>query len=273
MAAFGARLSAGEIDAVATFITREFLRCQIADSRYHSPENGWSAEDPETLAAAAFVTGQIPYDQAPEQLNAEMRRGQAIFLESCITCHRGRHYGAEEAEEEAELPAFAAVSSLHAEQVLSPVSSPVKNEQANNFSDEEQSINKHEEEHFSEIYDRSAGVAAASLTDKALALEDLTEKERQGRDFYERDCQLCHGYDGSGNNWIGQFLQPNASDLRSWLVRSDAEDDAELRKRIAYGKPGSSMPDFASVLSEGELDAILAYMRRAFQLLENAVEE
>ena len=264
MAPFGKRLEAEEIAAVAAFVTREFLRCQGENGRYHSPENGWSAEDPETISATPFVTGLIPYDRAPARLTAEQRQGRAIFLQSCITCHEGRHYGAEEAAEEGELPVFAPVSSEQDPHSAELLTSSVQNEHANNNIIGKQGVEESEPEHFSEIYDRSAGIAAANEQNPMPLLEALSAEERRGQALYEESCQLCHARDGSGNNWIGQFLEPDASDLRRWLANSADLDDSALLAQIASGRPGSSMPDFGGVLPQADLRAILDYMRRAF---------
>lgn len=76
------------------------------------------------------------------------------------------------------------------------------------------------------------GVTEASLT--------------AGRDNYQRKCEVCHGYDGSGKTDAGGGVYPPPLDLRGQQVR--ASTDGELFYFIRNGirntaMPGWQMPD------------------------------
>jgi len=90
-------------------------------------------------------------------------------------------------------------------------------------------------------------------------LPRLTAIERQGRQLYRDLCVECHAADGSGQNWIGRFLEPNPPSLRRDEVASD-----RLANVILKGLVNTSMPAFESVLDQPALDALIAYLDVAF---------
>ena len=48
----------------------------------------------------------------------------------------------------------------------------------------------------------------------------LSPLEQRGERLFQDNCAFCHGADGTGKNWIGQFMQPKARDLTLYTVRS-----------------------------------------------------
>jgi mono/diheme cytochrome c family protein len=87
-----------------------------------------------------------------------------------------------------------------------------------------------------------------------IAADEETLDEEQARDGYESNCGMCHGYDGipmlagAPNFSKGERLE---------------KSDAELLKTIGEGK--GAMPPWTGTLSEGEQEAILAYVRSLAQ--------
>ena len=71
---------------------------------------------------------------------------------------------------------------------------------------------------------------------------------------FRTECAMCHGPDGSGSE-VGKSM--NVPDLRSPVVQKLA--DAELAQVISNGKGG--MPSFKNSLSEGQIHALVAYIR------------
>jgi cytochrome c6 len=71
---------------------------------------------------------------------------------------------------------------------------------------------------------------------------------------FRTKCAMCHGPDGSGSE-VGKSM--NVPDLRSPVVQKVA--DAELAQVISNGKGG--MPSFKNSLSEGQIHALVAYIR------------
>ena len=82
---------------------------------------------------------------------------------------------------------------------------------------------------------------------------------RKGESLFQQNCKMCHGADGSGRNWIGQFIEPHAADLRDINNLSVKTRDA-LRARIGDGVPGSAMPAWRYVLDGDQLDAVASYI-------------
>ena len=114
-----------------------------------------------------------------------------------------------------------------------------------------------EEDHDDHEYEYS------SPHDIAPELADLTPAERRGEALYQAACAQCHAADGTAENWIGRFLEPQPTAF----TRSENDqdlDDAALKEAINAGVPNSSMPAFRSVLNEQDIDDIIAYLRRAF---------
>ena len=93
-------------------------------------------------------------------------------------------------------------------------------------------------------------------------IEDLDAAERRGEHLYQSNCAFCHAADGTGRNWIGQFMEPKARDLTAFSRA--AMPPERLRRTILDGLPGTSMPAWRAVLEPGEIDAIAAYVARAF---------
>jgi len=75
---------------------------------------------------------------------------------------------------------------------------------------------------------------------------------------------LCHAADGSGANWIGRFLEPQPPDMADPDTRLRLVGAARLRRVIRDGLTGTSMPAFGSALSDDEIDAVAAYILKAF---------
>lgn len=93
-------------------------------------------------------------------------------------------------------------------------------------------------------------------------MKGLTKKERLGETLYQKNCAFCHAKDGTAENWFGAFLRPHPRNLTS-----DAMDEmtrSKLRSTIENGLPGTSMSAWKSVLSSDEIDAIIAYISKAF---------
>jgi cytochrome c oxidase cbb3-type subunit 3 len=87
--------------------------------------------------------------------------------------------------------------------------------------------------------------------------------EQQGEALFQANCSFCHAADGTARNWIGSFMEPHPRDLTSPAAMSGMTQD-RLRTVIHEGLPGTSMPAWKSVLSDPEIEAVIAYVGRAF---------
>ena len=96
---------------------------------------------------------------------------------------------------------------------------------------------------------------AAVLASSVRADDDL------GARVYAERCSACHGEHGRGDGPTAPALQPPPRDFGNpefWKGRSAAD----LRAVVKAGKPGTMMPPFEGVLSDAEIDAVVASLRR-----------
>lgn len=88
--------------------------------------------------------------------------------------------------------------------------------------------------------------------------------EKQIDAIYTKRCAHCHGADGDGAGPAAEFLYPKPRDftLASFKYKTTHADDefptdADLRKTILDGLPGTSMPGWKSLLSNKEIDGLI----------------
>jgi len=78
------------------------------------------------------------------------------------------------------------------------------------------------------------------------------------RTTYDAKCAKCHGKDGRGKTTRGRST--NARDLTPAQWQDDVTDE-RLFNSISNGR-GKKMPGFKKNLSEADIDALVAYVRR-----------
>ena len=248
MASFEGTLNETEIAAVADFVRDEFIQRKAENTRYHTAANGWPNHE-RYRAAFPFARGDIALDTPFDQLSPELAAGRRLFVTTCISCHdRGRSTGEEMVWEMRALsypPNIDACAGCH------------RYSQA--------------------LHGRPVGEAHAAMTkehytvprgpfeqhDKAPQVQGLSTTEQRGEQLFQKNCTFCHAADGSGRNWIGVFLEPHPRDLsdRAFIA---SRTRAQLRTTIRDGVAGTSMPAWKSVLPEQDIDAVVAYLARAF---------
>lgn len=101
------------------------------------------------------------------------------------------------------------------------------------------------------------GVVAAAAS---LAIAALSQgNSESGRKIYLESCQSCHGPTGKGDSDMAAYLTPPPSDLSA--KPTQAKTDAELRKIILEGRPGTAMAGFDGAFEEAQLNDLIAYIR------------
>lgn len=244
MASFAGTLSRDEMRAVAAFVEREFVRERAVNTRYHTAENGWP--DHQRYAAAfPFARGEIALDAGAETLDAEQQRGRRLFLGSCISCHdRARVLDPG--------PAWS----------LRPVSYPrigfVPGQSA------------------PATPDATSGASIYARHEVPPPTAGLDASQRRGAGLFQAHCAFCHAADGSGRNWIGQFMQPPARDLTQYTLQTMPAE--RLAERIRDGLAGTSMPAWRHVLAPREIADLVRfvsgvlYQRRPLQQAQGPTE-
>ena len=229
MVSFASVLDEREAQAVAEYIQRSFMSEDRIDARYHSPENGWT--DHERYAAAfPFIDGTVSLDTPWESLDQEQRRGRRLYESACVSCHDQPTSGAGGGPE----------------WELRAVSYP-----RDHFSHREPN------------HDLISGASPYAQHDIAPDASGLSAQALAGRPLYQENCAFCHAADGTGRNWIGSFLEPRPRDFTDPSFRL-LDDANAMEQRILHGIPGTSMPAWKDVLSAGDIDTIIAYIRESF---------
>lgn len=232
MKSFATALGRDEREAVTDFVRREFMERKAENTRYHTAQNGWP-DHRKYAAAFPFATHELALDTPWEALTPEQQAGKRLYLSSCISCHdRAR------------------VAETGKPWDSRPLSYP-----RNHYSPAAPKI------------DAMASASPYALHDQAPRLNNLSALEKKGEALFQGNCAFCHAADGTGRNWIGSFLEPHPRDLtdRDFMARMTR---ARLRHVIREGLPGTSMPAWKSVLTEQEIQAITAYVARAFHPLK-----
>ncbi|MGE0468942.1 MAG: cytochrome c [Nitrospira sp.] len=80
-----------------------------------------------------------------------------------------------------------------------------------------------------------------------------------GRKIYLESCQSCHGPTGRGDSDLAVYLTPPPSNLTAKATQ--AKTDADLRKIILEGRPGTAMASFDGAFDEAQLADLIAYLR------------
>ena len=92
-------------------------------------------------------------------------------------------------------------------------------------------------------------VLGAENTNEAAAADAAT--------IYNRQCVSCHGRDGRGRTRKGR--QTHARDMTDASWQDDVSDE-RLFNSISNGR--GKMPAFRKKISENDIDALVAYVRR-----------
>lgn len=233
MKSFAGIITDADMTAVAAFVMDEFVRRKAENTRYHTAENGWPDHD-RYRAAFPFAKGEIPLSRSWENLTPAEAEGKRLYLSSCVSCHdRGAPAGDDVAWDSR------------------PLSFP-----RNNFSLAAPAPK----------VDAMASASPYALHDVPPKVGRLNPLERRGERLFQNNCAFCHGADGTGKNWIGQFLEPHPRNLRDPAFMSQATHQS-IAHAIREGLPGTSMPAWKDVLREKDIAALLAYINRAFHPL------
>lgn len=232
MKSFRGILDKEEMLHLAGFVAAEFVERKAVNTRYHTPENGWS-DHARYEIAFPFAKGEIPLSRPWESLTPEQIEGKRLYLSACVSCH-------DRGAPEEDTVAWDARPLSYPRNHYSPSDPPI---------------------------DAMTSASPYAKHDVPKKLRGMTRQEKRGERLFLGNCAFCHGADGTGKNWIGAFLEPHPRNLTDPAVMAGM-----TRKRligaIREGIPGTSMPAWKSVFDAGEIRAIAAYVNRAFYRLK-----
>jgi len=123
-----------------------------------------------------------------------------------------------------------------------------------------------------------AGLALALLASPARA-QTASDQDPLvlGEQVYRKACVPCHGVRGDGAGPVARWLDPLPRDftLGTFKFRSTMSGsiptDADLRRTIDRGIPGTAMPSWQYLLSVEERDAVVAYVKTFSDWFEDGV--
>lgn len=104
-------------------------------------------------------------------------------------------------------------------------------------------------------------VCAARSTQHAAA------QEPRGKAIYDKWCAECHGNTGAGDGSAQAFMLPRPRDFTkgSYQIRTTASGelptDADLRRVIDEGMPGTAMPQWKDRLTDTQREDVIAYIK------------
>ena len=232
MKGFADILDAENIALVVDFVRTEFMLRKAANTRYHTPENGWPNHE-RHRDAFPFATGAMPIDTPWESLTSKQAAGKRLYLASCISCH-----------DRAKVVDSGAIWESRA------VSYP---------------RNQYKPGGRPPV-DATTSASPYVKHDIPPKLSNLTDQERQGEKLFQENCAFCHAADGTGKNWIGSFMEPHSRNLTDpTFMRTMTRH--RLRKVIRDGLPGTSMPAWGDVLNQAQTESIVSYVAKAFHPL------
>lgn len=226
MHGFSRLLNKKEIESVVDFVRLEFMKNKKVNTRYHTLENGWDNHQRYAIAFP-FASGEIALDTPWESLTPEQVRGKQLFLTSCITCHDR-----------------AIVKDEGVMWKKQAISYP-----RNNYSHTE--------------IDAISSASIYAKHDIVPDASNFSAEAQEGQHLWEDNCAFCHGSDGTGENWIGSFLDPQPRNLSNPDFMNMMNREL-LTVRIKNGLKNTSMPAWKDVLSEQQIQQIITYISEAF---------
>ena len=263
MKGFAGILSAMEMAAVTDFVRHEFMASRAENTRYHTAANGWPDHERHRVAFA-FARGDVALDTPWSELDAEQQRGKRLFLSTCISCHdHGRvlNPGAVWESRPVTYPRDAYCTSCHQETPRAAPTSAAHPQRpaTHTFALPDGSVPLQSPQAAG-----TDGVAGGYLVhDQPPALANASPLERRGEALFQKNCAFCHAADGTSKGWIGSFLEPHPRDLTSAQQMQDMTKE-RLAQSIREGLPGTSMPAWKGVLIPADIEALMAYISRAF---------
>jgi len=109
----------------------------------------------------------------------------------------------------------------------------------------------------------------ASLEDLQTQVKYLANKahSERGREIYFNACAACHGMRGDGNGPAAKGFDPAPRNFRRGVykfrttVSGVLPIDEDLERTVREGVPGTEMPRWKNVLSEGDIKAVVQYIK------------
>ncbi len=268
MMSFKSVLKPHEIEAVVDFVRQEFMQGEAKNTRYHTVENGWPSHE-RYRAAFPFALGEIALDTPWESLTPAQRTGKQLFMSGCVTCHEGSRRTPLKDDPMWDPRALSFPRNGYSHAVQGRTSAGRSRHPASGDTSASMHVvigRMPETAQPPAAVDAVTSASVYAKHDIPPKLANLTAQEQQGETLFQQNCAFCHAADGTGRNWIGSFLQPPPRNLTS-ATAMQGMTRARLKKVIRDGLPGTTMSAWKSVLNDGQINAVITYVSRAFHQL------
>src|SRR5207249_4759061 len=109
--------------------------------------------------------------------------------------------------------------------------------------------------------------ASLRMTGSLVLAAPLIAQQPQGKAVYDKWCSGCHGETGAGDGFGARTMLPQPRDFTKgvYKIRTTASGeiptDADIRHIVEVGMPGTAMPEWKSRLSDGEIGAVVQYIK------------
>jgi DMSO reductase family type II enzyme heme b subunit len=120
----------------------------------------------------------------------------------------------------------------------------------------------------------AAAASVVLLLVAAPSLEAQNGDLERGRQVYDLWCASCHGFEGDGLGPAADYMLPRPRDFTRGLYQirtttgGDIPTDADIRRMIDEGMPGTTMPGWRDHLSRRDRDALVAYVKSFYPPFE-----
>ncbi len=124
-----------------------------------------------------------------------------------------------------------------------------------------------------------AAPAESAAPPAEAAPEGSVDRDR-AEQLYLTYCAQCHGEEGDGEGPVADFLYPRPRDFTLGVFKyktshadSEFPYDADLRKTIKQGLPGTAMPAWGSRLNDAEINGLIQLIKEFGDWAEETPEE
>lgn len=115
---------------------------------------------------------------------------------------------------------------------------------------------------------------AARLLPFLIVISTPAMSAEVGKTVYDRWCVGCHGEKGDGKGPAANYLMPKPRDFTLGLFKYKSTDgesppsDDDLERIIREGMPGTAMPGWKDVLTDGERREVIAVIKKFSDIFE-----
>jgi DMSO reductase family type II enzyme heme b subunit len=113
----------------------------------------------------------------------------------------------------------------------------------------------------------ATGVVAVGLLAAVAGRAAGQQADPPGKVVYDRWCASCHGDDGRGDGAAAAYMLPRPRDFTRGVYQirttpnGELPTDADLRRIVDDGMPGTAMPGWKSTLTQAERNAVIEYIK------------